>query len=572
MRQKYSTSMMGGLALLLVVFVTQLLATCVFALGFPLNGFIFPVAVLVAFGLVGVKMRWCRQWRFISLWGIAAIAATIATCAILSDNSFDGNFYHQEGIAVMLGGWNPLEGKAEGVTLWVNHYAKSLEIISASISATTHNIESGKAVNLFIAVAAAMLFYNSLRVAFPQLGVKRRLIVTLVLAANPIVLSQALTFYNDFALYCYMMIVAGAFMVIYCNREDAMSWAIAIIATALAINSKFTHFFYIGIVWVAFLTLLMIKRRFHVAGRGLVMGIVALLVGVVVLGYHPYLTNWTREGSPFYPLVGGDVDIMTKNTPEMYQDGNRVVNFAKSLTSTVADEYSTQGETYSMTLFPTTVKDLKTLTCGSRVNGFGPWFALLLIVSLVSLIMYSRAWESCYVAGWIIAGCFFFEQSWWARYIPFLWALPGIALIEMSRGRGDTDYLARMFRVVIYLGVVATALVATAISLYGKVEMSMYRATLYEAIGDKEVRVELHGAASMRYKLSEAGVKYVETPADSLNSSRSVYYYGTGDLEGMPVIELDSAAYARVTTPGWRYRFMRIDMRLFHDAETTATE
>ena len=61
----------------------------------------------------------------------------------------------------------------------------------------------------------------------------------------------------------------------------------------------------------------------------------ALVAGLCLLGYNPYVINTLEYGSIVYPLGGAsaDIDIMTGNTPAMYVGCNRFGNFFKSLLS-----------------------------------------------------------------------------------------------------------------------------------------------------------------------------------------------------------------------------------------------
>ncbi len=547
-----------GLLFLLIVFLTYFFSATVFCIGGTMNSFIFPVAVAVSIATVGKLMGWDRQWGKMSLISLFAITVVTVACSFLSDNSFDGNFYHQEGVIEIYKGWNPYCQTYTDGSKWVTHYAKMLEIVSAAIMSTTGNLESGKLVNFMLIAASIFLLTGMLTRIFPQLSRKQVAIISLLFLSNPIVITQSLTFYNDYALYCCLLIVVSMFMYTYNNIDDKITWGIAVIATTIAMGTKFTHFFYIGLAWIFFIILLLWKKRNTTAGKCVIAGIISLLVGGLFLGWHPYITNTLGFGHPLYPLMGGIADIMTGNTPDIYIDSIRFINFIKSMMS------SEINREWSNPLIPIHLWNLiNSLSYDARINGFGSFFGLIFLSGIILLITKCRNALTWYIVGCLLLSCFIFEQSWWARYIPFLYAIPAIAVLYTYLYNDKITRWSKYPRRIILSCALISSLCATAITGYTKLETTIYLSSLYNTIGDKQVKVCFHGGKSFYYKLDKAGINYVEvTSPEDLDLSKSIYLYGAREyVIDAPIVELSQEDYQSITAPNWKKRLLRINSR-----------
>ncbi len=546
-----------GLLFLLIVFLTYFFSATLFCIGGTMNPFVFPVAITVSIIAVGKLMGWNRQWGKMSLISLIAITAVTVACSFLSDNSFDGNFYHQEGVIEIYKGWNPYCQTYTDGSKWVTHYAKMLEIVSAAIMSTTGNLESGKLVNFMLIAASIFLLTSMLTRVFPQLSRKQVTIISLLFLSNPIVITQSLTFYNDYALYCCLLIVVSMFMYIYNGIDDKITWSIAIISTTIAMGTKFTHFFYIGLAWIFFIILLLWKKRNTTAGKCVIAGIISLLIGVLFLGWHPYITNTLGFGHPLYPLMGGTEDIMTGNTPDIYVGSNRFVNFIKSMLS------SEIHREWSHPLIPLHYWDLiNTFIYDTRINGFGSFFCIMFLSSIILLIKKCRNALTWYTVGCLLLCCFIFEQSWWARYIPFLYAILPISVLYTYLHSDKTPWSKYLRRVILFCALISS-LCATAVAGYTKVETTAYLSLLYKTIGDKQVKVYFHGGKSFYYKLDNASINYVEVASpEDLDLSKSIYLYGAREyVIGAPIVELSQEDYQSITAPNWKKHLLRINSR-----------
>lgn len=532
--------MVAGTVLLVMMFCTLAATVGCMAVGYGINAVVFPVAVVLSLASAILFYGRDRTVLLTAVTTVAAVAVLAWLCALMTDHSYDGNAYHGEVIGRLLDGWNPLQSDADTPVTWVNGYAKALEMVSASVASFTGNVESGKVVNFMLAGAAVLLVAGGLQSVFPSLSAKRSWIVALLFGANPVVITQMFTFYNDYALYCVLVIVAVMMLLLY---RDGWSWqwaVLALLATMIGMVTKFTHGFYLGVEWGAFLILLWVSRRrgARMLWRCAVLAVVGAVLGLGVLGYHPYLTNVERHGHPLYPLMGDYVeDIMSENTPSVFRDSGRVVNFVKSMAM------------------------VKHVTYDQRYGGFGPFMIPLLLLSAALLALAWRRWQFIYIAITILVAAFCFEQTWWVRYIPFVWALIPLGVLASMLSADNMMRGMRLIRGAIYLCVLLTLPVCAADALWLKIEASMYRRTLYERArqaGVVRVAIEPNDV-HVRRRLDEAGINYRIVPRDEIDTTRALFL--TNDGFRGDVIEFPIAIYDSLVAPGIRYKLLRMDER-----------
>ena len=149
-----------GLYLILVLLSVLLLAPCTWFIGYSMGFITLPIAVLLALLLLHISgFRFQRHYKEIAF-SLLMIVLSVALSVFVIDISFDGQIYHQPTIYALSHGWNPSRDSHNpiisdkwGENIWIDHYCRGMETISASIVAFTGNMESGKAVNLIIAIS-----------------------------------------------------------------------------------------------------------------------------------------------------------------------------------------------------------------------------------------------------------------------------------------------------------------------------------------------------------------------------------------------------------------------------------
>ena len=396
-----------GMFLLMALWFDAVIAGSVLLAGGWLGPWIFPVSLVLA--LIGNTLLSADRRRGIaaSAIGILFMAAAIAVCRAVYDTTFDSMGYHYDISVMLTDGWNPINETPPNGSVWAAHYAKLLELTGATVLAFTGNLQTAKCVNFCLAAAALALMWSTVRMIWPKISAKWRIILVVIAALNPVAIRQMLSFYNDFCIWFETILLICAFLRLYRDETDIFAWLVLFFAIGLGINTKFTHFFYLGVECIVFAVWLLCFKRFALFRRCLVVAVAGLAVGVAVIGFNPYVTNTTGYLSPFYPLIGGDgVDIMTANTPAMFTGGNRFEYFAKSL-------LSLSDTSWALLRGDVTAEGLKASYVGDmRVNGFGVLMFPCLVIGLILMIINrpSKRWWMVY--GLVFAMSLLFEQSW----------------------------------------------------------------------------------------------------------------------------------------------------------------
>lgn len=538
--------------LLSTVAVTFVISCIVFALNGVISGWIFPVSVLISSTAILLPRFNIHDTIKGLITGIMVIAGGCVVSSFLFDNSYDGNAYHQEAITFLLDGWNPFYSQAPTETFWVNHYAKALEIVSATIASATGNIESGKAVNIIIFFSMLFFALSSVEILCKKHSKNLHILIAACICANPVVTSQIFSFYNDYALYCFIVIDLSLFIILLNSKFWTLTLLRMGMATILAADTKFSHFFYMGILWIAMLAYLLHHRRNDkkLYFRFCATGISSALIAFFLTGFHPYMTNTIDFGNPLFPLVGGNVDIMSINTPDIYSGGNRFSNFLISLFS--------QKIAYD-SLLPNPAGFL-TLALDSRVQGFGPFMGSILFLSIAYMLLRKANGTAWYAIAVIFLMTFCFEQSWWARYTPFLWLIPCIALISTVSRVRNNNITAKTILGLFFVIMLTTGGAALGLSIAKNISTYLYRKELFTILHkEKQVRIADERFATFIWKMNRQGIEPIPVERDSLDLSRSLYIYG--NKPGMPVVELNREDYEKITQASLKSKIMMISNR-----------
>ena len=543
-----------GVTLLFIPFLSLLIATTSFFMEGGLGTWMFPAAAILSFAighaLVTRYINAAGSLLRYYLYTVISLAFALLSATLLYDNSFDGNTYHQGGIVDMIMGCNPIYNPQVFISLWSRHYAKGLEIAAATITLCFNRIECGKAVNILIIQGSIFVTYSFLRREFYTLTSRRTLLHTILLTLCPVVIRQAYIYYTDFALYSFMLLVAISLISIY-RHNNPLSWCILIISALYGTSTKFTAAFYIfltigvGIIWC------FVKGRHILSYRMTALSIALFVVAFGILGYHPYATNTIGWDNPFYPLIGGDIDIMSDNTPDIYLNGNRFSNWFRSLF------YNAQGTGLWIPIIGDSLHDYY-VSHEARIAGLGPFFGYVLFATML-FAAYCIAKERQYhtlnkaqastfagISMLLIGACFIFEHSWWLRYIPFLWAVPVILLLYTEHNNSLSTPM-RTLRTVLYTLLVATQLLCCATTIVAGGAYTQRMRGLFDAItpGSTVMVYHLIESPSFEYKLQEREIKYevVETDLESDTTLHRVHIPDNAN------VYVDSETYMRMQHP-----------------------
>jgi len=369
---------------------------------------------------------------------IALILAAAAISVWFYDSSDDGRNYHADAILGLLRGVNPIYGQFRGAEpVWSNHYPKATWYFAAVVIHLFHNYQLGKIYNfllIFAAMAFAVRFFR-----WQGLGEPVSVLLGAIAAFSPVALSQINTFYVDGAIGSLMILIllSGVNIVFRAERLDRV---VFVLAASLAIAVKFTAGPYIAGV-----ALVMVAVRLWLRWRKLTPWIapqlradlVSLLavgfLGVVILGYAPYVTNTLQGLGPLYPVAGPKkIDIMTRTYPVEFLDHSYSLP-RKFLISFFARTQSRADQPTSFKV-PLTFSKKEILSLGtpdSRMAGWGVFFSGATLIS-VAVFFLAKGWRDTPIVVallFVIVTTFMNPECWWARFTPQFALLPILLLV-----------------------------------------------------------------------------------------------------------------------------------------------
>src|SRR5262249_32768172 len=152
------------------------------------------------------------------------------------DISWDGQTYHAEGIEQLASGWNPFwEAPHNGPAfrLHSGYYSgpsqlsfspKGAWICAAALYKFSGSFEAGKACHLMLILACFLCSFAALS-TFRSIKWRWILILSLLIASNPVSVCQMFTYYVDGQLSSLLGITIGLLILIY-RRPDRFKMAV----------------------------------------------------------------------------------------------------------------------------------------------------------------------------------------------------------------------------------------------------------------------------------------------------------------------------------------------------------
>lgn len=443
-----NTSLLAGLSLLVFTAATFAVTTLLFLVHVEITAANLFIALAVTAAFVWFAAKAYFPDHRPLYFGISFITASalffifLAVSGSFYDLSYDGQTYHQEGILRMADGWNPfyqtLGEQGVPYAIWIDHYAKAGETTAAALYAVTGHIELSKVFNFLLIAGSFFLSFAALAACLPN---KRGLaaIFALLLACNPVSIYQSLSFYVDGQLGSLLICLVALSVLIYIQYNHYLIAAFSL-CMMLTINNKFTAIAYVGIMCIGLVAALYITQKHGLLKKMLIAMTASTIIGVVILGFNPYVTNTMKYQNPFYPLAGEDAkDVVAAFTPTSFMTMNRFEEAAVSYFSQ-SEGNSTKRDATTLKLpFTFSMDELKYYGIpDTAIGGFGPLFSGVLVLSLLILIMafLFNIPRTVVVLGLLVilfASVFINYAAWWARYVPHLWLLPFItALLGFS--------------------------------------------------------------------------------------------------------------------------------------------
>lgn len=452
----------SGFINLIFLTVTLILSSIIFFFNGTISTVTAVVSIFISiiiFFLVNSKNSKIEAILGLVLGGVIFVVSIITSQNIL-DFAHDSNWYHKSALGSLANGWNPAyESFGEfannselNITnmnyaeIFTQHYCKASWIVGANIYCMTNDIETGKAVNLLMAYVLFAFMFHYLSMTYLKWW--QAIIVGVLSVYNPLTVSQVFTLYVDNLLYtCLIAIIVMLFGISDKKYElnEKIKYFSLFCLVVFCVNIKFTGLAYAGVFCFLFYIIwsiyAIVKKEFKaVFIKNTVFYIITCSVAIFLVGYSTYVTNFINEGHPLYPLAGENKrDIMTGNQPNAF---NKINGIQRLLVSVFSKTENIVGNELPDLKFPFSVseieKDIAAVGPDTRIAGFGPLFggvlcfsAAVLTFGVYCLFKLNKYWFAVVLStiAVILALLLCIEESWWARYSPYFYLVPLLALV-----------------------------------------------------------------------------------------------------------------------------------------------
>jgi len=532
------TLYLTGCILIATIAVVLLVTSLGFFIDQHVAAWQFPVSFVAASAIffITAKKWYNQQLVFIKSFflSIGLILLSLLIAISFYDITYDGQSYHMEGIYQLKNGWNPFKASLPdtvNMALYINHYAKGVELPQSTLYSLTNRIESGKATNLILLFGGFCLTTAHL-FSLGKISTKKSLLIGTIAVLNPVILNQLLSTYVDgqLAILLLCFFVCSLWII----REPHTFNLILLAAIILVVvNIKFTGLVYVVIFTVGLLGWLLLTKKRTLFTKVICTTMFAGIIGTCVIGYNPYIINTMKFQHPFYPLMGKNkVDIMTHNMPGGFE---RRAELDKFLISFFAhsDNVMTGNQKSIALKFPFTFN--KTDVVGSyqvdtRIAGFGAFFSGIFILSLA--LLFAALWQSfkgkttansanwLYIIGIITISIIIIPEAWWARYVPQLWYIPLLVLL-MIELNAFGKFKTIMF--IIYCAFLLNIVFMLFGLRYNVLMSSQINAQMKELKGFKEpLEVQWGSARINRVRFNENQIPYKETDLSKSTGVQSI--------------------------------------------------
>lgn len=448
--------------------------------------------------------------------------AVIGISSYIYDTSYDGRAYHQEGIIQLVDGYNPFFQQLDEVKvrsgIWINHYPKASEIVSAVLYSFTGNIESGKGFNILFTISNV----------FIGMGVFLRwkkefffiaIIASVFLSFNPVSIYQSFTYYVDGQMAS--LLLATIFLMIMFLIERKQIWNILLIPIIFSLaNIKFTSLIYLIFVFGVYYLVQLIKLAKKQFFSSLIITSFSILIAVFFIGFNPYVTNTEINGHPFYPLYGKQkIDIMTVNSPVEFANKNRFQKFYLSFLGKSSNFIAESNEKVKLKVPFTFSKSEFNMIPDIRIAGFGPFFSGILLTSFILYLFYINKKNNVsyfksdliwidFIILVLTISIIIHPEFWWARYVPQLWIIPMLMILRVYCTKGKMKLGLLYIPIFFYsLTILAVVLTHVATNLLQTSIINYEIKTLIES--NQKIEIYFDNFDSDRLKLLNKKIEYI---------------------------------------------------------------
>lgn len=382
---------------------------------------------------------------------LVLLGFSVAIAGYFIDISWDGRNYHALAVRLLRDGWNPVSDPYHqsgwNTLTWIDHFAKGAWYFSAPIIDLTGNPETGKASNLLLAIVVFCLVFAYL-LSYTRVSLPASILISLLPVLNPVISTQLLTRYVDgqVAAIFTILLLLGLFAAHRTDTLQLVAWFAAIV---IGINIKFTSAAYTaGLLVLIGAGLFWLKRKDLQSLIPLAITVFfSSLVGLLVVGYNPYVRNTLSFGHPLYPVYGSQAAeirekiILGANVPEVLRRKDRFQKLGISLFS--RSENLPQDPAVRIKLpFTVSEQELETFTAtGTRIAGFGPLFGGVLLLAVLGLFAVRLEPDALKIFLWVLGVILLLtllnNEGWWARYAPQVWLVPIVILVALLHSKSS---------------------------------------------------------------------------------------------------------------------------------------
>ena len=385
---------------------------------------------------------------------IFVLSLIFIVAALLSwnlwDNSWDGRAFHQETIILLANSWNPIGAKPHSdlftPIIWVEHYPKCAEILSANFVKLFDNIEIGKIINYLFASSSFLLSFFTFN-KFKSSKILLNILLAILVVLNPISIGQIRTYYIDLLVYyLFVDILLTIVLKEKCIIGNMSFIFLASTLVAMLCNLKLGGIFYSIVLISCYLGYsIILKKRNSTKNIALITVLSSILI--LISGINPYYTNIKQGLHPFYPLAGKDkIDIITFNSPKSFKNKNSLYKLFISTFSSTSNIAENSSITPKLKVpFSLINQDWKYKE-DMRIGGFGYFWSGILLL-LIPFVIFAKnnkdenneIYYFSIITIWL--SVLLNPVAWWARYAPQFWLIPIFIIFWKSLNNNQSEKL-----------------------------------------------------------------------------------------------------------------------------------
>ncbi len=554
-----------GSGIVFFQFVTLLFVSAGFFFDVSITPYHLPISIfsLAAFLIASCFIFPFRQklLSFLFLSGLLAgsFYLSLEVSKSFFDISYDGQAYHQEALIQLVRGWNPvyhlLSGpEANNMDRWLNHYSKGVWFCQSVIFKATQNIEAAKLFHIWLMMAAFSIAFSFL-LGFRGLPLWLAFLISLLAAFNPVSIYQSLSFYLDGQLMLLVVILVATLGLVYrATGSKRFHYLLLFMAISILVNTKLTAGIYASILIFGYLTFLWFAKRTEILREVFAVSAGAFLLGFLIFGFSPYVTNTLSQGNPLYPALGTDrSDYTAPQFPSNFTGRNSAFLLFYSIFAKSDNVRGPDKMAFLKAPFTISRDELEAFTdTNAKQGGFGPLFGggilLAFIVFAAALIdLYrlrgklTRGSDPASLDGFeigrqknigiglfcsalVLLTCLINPASSLARFIPQMWLFPIFAFLLAYFSKNQLIRIVGYAIIMVLL--LNSALVAFAYYRYNCEITSVYRQRLGEmAQKSKENPIQFcfgHFRTSNVWRFEQLGIIFevVERKEECRNGQR----------------------------------------------------